>query len=184
MAEIRSTLDIVMEKTKGLRLTEEEKEKLWEEGLSQRANGLCIRYLDGHMDWDAVEDELLKLGPKELPILKKALLGHLVNSIEISRTNDRAIKAIDILTMGKAKEKLKKLSDLISSYLVTRQKREKKVRADLWAELAKRGISGSAVVPNVEVSPQWQEMENEIEREYSKRLMDLKEQLIGELKVS
>jgi hypothetical protein len=177
MAEIRSTLDIVMEKTKGLRMTDEEKERFWEEGISQRANGLCVRYLDGHMEWEDIEKEILKGEAREIPILKKALLTHLVNSIRLSALNDRAMNAIDLLTTGREKENLKRINDLISIYLKTKKKREKRLRADLWAELEKIGISGSAVLPNVEDNPKWKAMESEIETEFNKKLQELKERL-------
>ena len=46
MGEIRSTLDLIMDKTRGMSLSQEEKESLHTEELRKRANGFKIRLLD------------------------------------------------------------------------------------------------------------------------------------------
>lgn len=177
MTEIKSTLDIVMEKTKGLRLTEEDKERFREEELSREAKGLCRLYMDGQLDWEAVETDFQGQEDRDRPIMKKAFYNHLLQSIDIGSYNDLAARAIGALSNGKARETLKKINDLSSAFFKARQKKQKKIRPALWAKLAKKGISGSAVEPNVNDSQEGKEMEKELAMEYRGKLNELKERL-------
>ncbi len=104
MTEIKSTLDIVMEKTKGLRMTEDDKDRFREEELSQTAQGLCRHYLDGQLDWKAVEIDFQGREDRERPLIKRAFYNHLLQSLDIGSYNDQASRAIEVLSNGKAKE--------------------------------------------------------------------------------
>lgn len=177
MAEIKSTLEIVMEKTKGLRMSESDKEKLREEALSQKAKGLCSRYLEGQIDWEALVTDLRGRDERDRSLIKRAVYHHLVESLDISSYNDLASRAIEALANGRAKEILKKVHDLTTSYFKGRQKKQKKIRPDIWAKLAKKGISGSAVEPNVNDSPEWKQMEKQLIRQYREKLGELKQRL-------
>ncbi len=46
MAEIKSTIDLIMERTRNLTMTEEEKEELRNKELTEKAKGWVVRYLD------------------------------------------------------------------------------------------------------------------------------------------
>ena len=47
MGEIKSTMDIIMEKTKGLTMTEEEKAEYKHKELTGKVRGLIQKFLDG-----------------------------------------------------------------------------------------------------------------------------------------
>lgn len=177
MTEIKSTLDIVMEKTKGLRMTEDDKDRFREEELSQTAQGLCRPYLDGQLGWEAVEIDFQGREDRDRPLIKRAFYNLLLQSLDIDSYNDRASRAIEALSNGKAKETIKKINDLSSAFFKARQKKQKKIRPELWAKLAKMGISGSAVEPNVNDSQEWKEMEKELAMEYMEKLREFKERL-------
>ncbi len=177
MTKIKSTLDIVMEKTKGLRLTEADREKIREEDISHKAMGLCRRYLDGQKDWYAVEIDLQGREDQERTLIKRAFYNHLIQSLDIYSYNDKASRAIEALGNRMAKETLKKIHDLSSGYFKAKQKKQKKIRPELWARLAKMGISGSAVEPNVNESQEWKEMEKELAKEYRDKLGEFKARL-------
>jgi hypothetical protein len=73
MGEIRSTLDLVMEKTQGLSLTAEEKERLKEAELVCRGESLARRYLSQEIADHHLTSELSKEDEKSQTILKKTL---------------------------------------------------------------------------------------------------------------
>ena len=52
MGKIRSTLDIVMDRTKNLSMTSEERENLKRKELSDTVRAWVQRYLDGKMNLD------------------------------------------------------------------------------------------------------------------------------------
>ena len=55
MSEIRSTIDIMMERTRGMSLSEEEKESLRKEELGKRAKGFRIKLLDAASEADDIQ---------------------------------------------------------------------------------------------------------------------------------
>ena len=62
MAEIKSTLDLIMEKTAGLVMTDEEKARAKSQEREKQARGLAIRLLDGSLRIRALEKEVVKSG--------------------------------------------------------------------------------------------------------------------------
>ena len=62
MGEIKSTLDIIMEKTKGLTMSEEEKEAFQKKETEGKVRGFLQRYLDCVIDLERLKAELLGLG--------------------------------------------------------------------------------------------------------------------------
>ena len=50
MGEIKSTLDLVMERTKNLSLSDEEKQAQKQKEVESRIRGLLQKYLDGWLD--------------------------------------------------------------------------------------------------------------------------------------
>ncbi len=55
MAEIKSTLDLVMEKTRNLRFSSQEKREIQMEEARRAFNGLLQKYLDGQLELEAVQ---------------------------------------------------------------------------------------------------------------------------------
>ncbi len=76
MAEIKSTLDLIMEKTKGLTLSPEEKEKIHREEWLKKAKGWIQKFLDDRTDLGKVKDELFS---REKPLEWKKILKQRIN---------------------------------------------------------------------------------------------------------
>ncbi len=104
MAEIKSTLDIVMQRTKGLRMSEADREQMHQEDLSQKAKGLCNRYLDGQINWEAVEGDFQKRDDRDRSSIKKAFYNHLLKSLDVGSYNDRASRAIETMGNGRLRK--------------------------------------------------------------------------------
>jgi hypothetical protein len=61
MAEIKSTLDLIMERTRNLSMTPEEKEALRRKEWHSRIQGWLQRYLDGLMGTNSLKEAILDL---------------------------------------------------------------------------------------------------------------------------
>ncbi len=61
MGEIKSTMDIIMEKTKGLTMSEEEKAEYKQQELTGKVRGLIQKFLDGILDLDRLKVEVAAL---------------------------------------------------------------------------------------------------------------------------
>jgi hypothetical protein len=60
MAEIKSTIDLIMERTKSLAASPEERESYQRQEREKRLRGLVQRLLDDNLTLDGVKDKLAK----------------------------------------------------------------------------------------------------------------------------
>jgi hypothetical protein len=150
VAEIRSTLDIIMERTKGMALSQNEKDQLRMEDFDKRANGLQIRLTENPANSDEILSSLASLDPEDKLVLEKLLWKKLVQALPTDR---QVLKLVPVLRkLGPAKDKTR-LLDRIESDLKNIAKiqssEEKKVLAREKKKLASFGISGTAVIPKI-----------------------------------
>lgn len=161
MAEIKSTLDIIMEKTRGLTMTEEEKAVLREKEVERKARGLFQKYLDGAIPFEGFKKELDRLGAgreKALAILRSIC-------IEMMDPNNENDRLCDLLreVAGVDGSHIERALANAGRDLETRR-RESMER--LRKALAESGISGSAVQPNLHADPQWKENLSQIRERF------------------
>jgi hypothetical protein len=151
MGEIRSTMDIIMEKAKGLTVSDEEKRQFREQEMTGKIRGLVQRSLDGVMAMDRFRVEMSDIQEKDRDMADRLLREEVLTGIEPGKGNEIALAILrEILGMdtGNITERLEIFSRQIEA--------ERSSRAKLLMErLEKRGISGSAVIPNIEADPVW-----------------------------
>jgi hypothetical protein len=151
MAEIKSTLDLIMERTKNLTLTKEEKNKLKQTEAEGKINGLVQKYLDGIVGAETLQAEVEKerqAFPFFGSMLKTAFIARLQpdgNDEKILHALEQAL-GIDIAPFQKKLSRFKKE--------LQAEKEDRYV--SLSIALKEMGISGTAVVPNPAHDPDWQ----------------------------
>ncbi len=154
MAEIKSTIELMMERTSGMRLSDEEKRKIHEDELMKRARGLTNKLVEGSGRPEDVT-ALLSEGSQED---RELLESHIWNGLIDTMPRDRsALKHLEILEqLPRAKEKQAELEEARAA-LKTSEKDRAKDRSKLVTKerkkLASFGISGSAVIPKISDVP-------------------------------
>jgi len=73
MGEIKSTWDIVMEKTKGLKVTSRDRERIKKGELNSRINAIFHRYMDAQGNEAYLQKELEGLRVEEKEVAKREL---------------------------------------------------------------------------------------------------------------
>ena len=171
--ELRSAFDIAMERAQKLGgLSAEEKRRLKEGELSEVGQALGERYLSGLPIRD-VELELDKYR-EDRQILIRYLLSFLAGEINLTDAGDveRILEAIQ--HFSKSPKVIEGIRDTISEYQTAVEQARQEIQSKLGTgrrkELARKGISGSAVEPAIEVSPEWLETSQHLLSEYQKRL--------------
>ncbi len=176
MAEIKSAIEIAMERTRGLRLSAEEKDKLKEEEFESRAHTLVNRFLGVDLHFREVAKELEKYSSAQRARLEKIMIQDLAAALSLERDNEPVFQGIEILAPEK-KGVAAEVKELIGRY---RREKEEALRktADLlrvrWESL---GVSGSAVVPKAAESPEFAEAQKVFRPAYEARLQALKDQI-------
>ena len=176
MAEIKSSIELAMEKTRGLHFSREEKEKLQEEELYSKAHNLVNRFLEVDFHLKEAEKELAKHDPRQREKLEKLMFQYLIEAIQLDRDNDLIFQGIESF-QGKSKRFIKEIQELIEGYRKRKQKDYRKTEEDLLKKLERQGISGSAVQPKIEGSREWEEATAKFRPPFEAQLLALKKKL-------
>ena len=168
MAEIKSTLDIIMERTKGLRMTNAEKMALREQETAGKIKGVVQKCLDGAMDLTRFQEEVRAL-KKELgdPALVGRILGQeCLDRIEPEEDNDQIFGLLETTSdvdVPLIKARLREIQGRI--------KQERGVRESRLASgLEQKGIAGSAVMPNIHADPEWGDFIEGVKRSFKEEI--------------
>ncbi len=176
MGEIKSAIELAMERTKDLRLSKEEKEQLKEEEIHAKAHGLVNRFLEIDYHFREAEKELAQYDPELRARLEKLMLQYFAEAIHLGKDNDLIFQGIESLAAGSS-GLITKTRELAEKYQKEEEKEKQKVRKGLLSNLEKLGISGSAVEPKVEGSQAWKVALAKLNSKFEGELRDLKERL-------
>ena len=156
MAEIKSTLDLIMEKTAGLVLSDEEKEKSRAEEREKKALGVALRLLEGTLRLKDAETEISNLGGGNKEEFRRLAGRELVREADLGRSSGEAAapgaeEALASLFPGEAEEIQRLFKEARTAYGLELAKAEAVEGQKVLDGLRERGISGTALRPVVRV---------------------------------
>ena len=151
MAEIKSTMDLIMEKTKHLTMNEEEKEGFRKKELAGKVKGLVQKFQDGMIKINRLGSEISLEKEKNQNLVDELLKDELIERLEPDGNNEKVYELFQALfgmEINPLKQAIVEFQKKISG--------EKGIKMDeLRKKLAERGISGPAVVPNPALDASW-----------------------------
>lgn len=168
MAEVKSTLDLVMEKTRHMTLSEEEKEVRRRKEFSDHLKGVLQKYMDGILAIEGAEDEIAAL-KKEFdldakPVLKARLLEAFDLDDDTAPLLELLRRVLQADTRG--------IQDVLRAY---REKRDtllhEAARSTVETLRKAHGISGTAVLPNPEKNPDVRDALRTLRASFQSRLL-------------
>ena len=177
MAEIKSAVELAMERTKGLRLSHQEMEKKKEEEIESKAVGLVNRFLEVDFHLREVEKELAKFDPRQRQHMEQLFLQHLIAAMRLDRDNDLILQGLETFLPASARTS-GKIKNLLRKYRQKEKEESQKAEADLIAKLERLAISGSAVLPKVEGSPEWEQQVAGFKPAFEEELEKLKKEIL------
>jgi hypothetical protein len=173
MSEIKSTLDLVMERTRHLSLSAEEKEGQRREDFQKRLQGLLQQYADQAVSADELRDRIAAL-QTELEVTD----GRLVVAAVLGRIDPRvsADSWLDLLA-DLAPAVRGPLEKVLADYHERRDDLRRSGEKRLREQFADRhGIRGTAVVVNPEKDSEFSERLDGLGRETLTRIESLSPQ--------
>ena len=151
MAKIKSTLDLVMERTKNLAMSREDSEALQRKEGEDKARGWVQMLLDQKL----TIDELMKdftVESSRYGALADILHVELTRHIDPDADNSIILKALtEVIGL-----EVKPFTDFINDYHARYELYRQEHQGRLLSELKARGISGTALVPNIDHDEVWQ----------------------------
>lgn len=173
MSEIKSTLALVMERTRGIKMTEQEKAEQRARELAEKIRVLLHKYVTDFLSLKWLQSEFDKLaalsasGPKAKEVFKMEILGR----IDPEGENDRLYEVLEGV-LGLRKGPYLKVVDRFRAELAA--DREKSV-LQATTRLARLGISGSAVFPNLEQDEAWQTLISSKKSDFRNKLKSVQD---------
>ncbi len=174
MGEIKSTLDLAMEKTRNMTFTREEQERRSAEETRVLARALASRYLEEKIELRELEK---KVAPSEE--LRKGAAAELIRALSLDAVPERLFSGLARLLGDRAVEAHKRTSDLFQRYADELKTLAAGLAGAARDELAHAGISGPAVRLNPEASKAWREQRIEIREKYDVTLRGIVEEVIS-----
>jgi len=171
MPEIKSTLDLVMERTKNMILSKDEKQSQNAETARKHFNGALQKHLDGLTTLKDLQQTMGDLQQKHPGLEISTLRSVLMEKIDLEALQGPLPDLLHTL-FGCRIEGLKQLGRQFAGDIQTKTGRHaSRVRRELEQQ---HQISGSAVIPNPEADPQWIEEQKKIMASYAQRLEEEK----------
>ncbi|HIJ56268.1 MAG TPA: hypothetical protein HPQ03_09095 [Deltaproteobacteria bacterium] len=167
MGEIKSTLDIVMEKTKHLSLSEEEKEAQQIEDIRKTVKGLIQKYKDRIIAIKQLEDEWIDLEKENRLSDRQILMDEIMDHLHLDLDNSLLMTSLKAICGRDTGPLESLLEDYINKKTEVVQERHEAIQKEI---AVRYHISGSAVVPNLETDSDWAEAMKAFENNYQEKL--------------
>lgn len=153
MGEIKSTMDIIMEKTKGLTMSKEEKAEYKHRELTGKVRGLIQKFLDGLLDLNKFKMEMTAFSEQQGDAVKQSVVEASIPHIQLGANNEPFFQILGEtahVDVGPLREMESAIMERLDRERVDREKLLKK-------KLEEKGVSGSAVIPNLKTDPDWKQ---------------------------
>ncbi|OGP67477.1 MAG: hypothetical protein A2169_12295 [Deltaproteobacteria bacterium RBG_13_47_9] len=177
MAEIKSTLELAMEKAKKFAISEKEKKEIEQKEMLQRATSLFHRYKEGRLPLNEILREIEKMENKTAAAVKELLGSQWIDALSLDNENESLLKGIESLKQRRIDEIEQEFYPLLSQYLKEKEKVNEDVEGQLIEALKKEGISGSAVELKIEGDELWEKEKEKLDQRYRGPLKEFKERL-------
>ena len=163
LAQIKSTLDLILEKTKHLHLTDQEKEALKQEESVEQVRRHLLPFLKEEREIHFLSQWLEQVPKDRREEALRISAGILIESLSPFEENKRILIGVEKLFGKEAHAKWKSLLDVSRSEFVDlRRTALTRAESQFRELLASEGIRGRAVVPCVEQTAVWLEEEKKL----------------------
>lgn len=169
MAEIRSTLDIIMEKAKNLTVTDEDKKDFMEKEVQGRIKGLFQKYLDGILSTQKLKSEMASFDEERRPVAERELRAACLTTMTVEGDNQPLFEILNQLPGYH----MEPVSDLIDEFQKQQREEHNKRAESRIQSLKALGVSGSAVIPNLGADPSWRSYLTHMADQFQEKLKTL-----------
>ena len=176
MAVVKSTLDLVMEKTKNMVQTDEERKKARQRERQNLAKGIVLALTEERLTLEELPKAMEEAETEEPHRFKSALIRALVDAVGFDSPGVLT-ESLNFLTGENGLRLVEGLKNIIDEYSRAEKELTGSVKARLIDELQAAGISGSAVAPNLTVNQTFQAELKELEQEHLPRLDQARDNL-------
>lgn len=166
MAKIKSTLDLVMERTKNIAVSQEDREALRRKECEDKVRGWVAMLRDGKLTTRELIKEYSAESSRYSP-LTGILRSELLRAIDPDADNSSIIQALtQALHMD-----LAPVADSIKDYHARYEVIKGEHLGRLKSTFKDMGISGTALVPNLDQDETWIATVNSLKEQFSRKIL-------------
>jgi hypothetical protein len=155
MGEIKSTLDLVLEKTKNLSLSTTEKEEMDLNEAFKKVSGYIAKYRDGVLSLAAMVKEIEGFPPEMRQRVRREMARQMCSALDLSPDTDPLVTALEVLAEPDWAEALGEVKRCRIETSKALEAARRRIEQGILAALAASGIRGSAVVAKPESDREW-----------------------------
>ena len=174
MGEIKSTLDLVLEKTKNLTLSSEEKKEQTQKEIESRIKGMVQKYQDGTLSKSELITAYEMLKKDNNMSQNESLIIEITQRFEPDQENQPLLELLqECCTVDTAA-----FETLIANFQQAFHTASQNRLAQLKEDLAQQhNITGSAVLPNLDADERWRQQSKEMRNAYEDQLNRVRDSL-------
>jgi len=178
VAEIKSAIELAMERTKNLVMDEEEKKQLLRKDLEDRLKAIMRRFMEGMIDRERFLADFRGIdGDKRAK--RMILIDLAIRGFEESIDNERLFDLLVLLGDDAGSAFGEEAKALKAGFKNELRAREAGIRKGIMDRLKAMDISGSAVEPNVAEWKEWKDAARETAASLKQRLMGWKDRILA-----
>ena len=176
MAEIKSAIELAMEKTRDLVVDSKEREAMAIKELEDKVKAVLRRYMEEMIDNEDAAKELSKINADKA--LKRALIvDNLVDEFDVRKNNERLLSLFHFAGIDLPQSIHSELETLNKVFLEELEAREIVIRERIRNNLAESGITGRGIEPNLAAWDEWHEEVEQAGNVFKKRMEELKDKV-------
>jgi hypothetical protein len=176
MGEIKSTLDLVMEKTRDMKMSPEELLEQKRRDLEQRIHGLLQKAQDRLLETNAFRAEYEELNKEQGVSDDAAFIKAALDRINLETDNAVLLALLKNIAQVDASRLSTVCDEFRSALLDASQNATETLKSELERT---HHLSGSAVIPNLEKNPRWRTERQRLTTQFEQRLQQEKARLVG-----
>jgi hypothetical protein len=178
MAEVKSTLEIALEKANALEVSSQDREHFKREEALSTARSVFRAYTQHPQRLQSLSEAIQNSG-KDPTLLRQCLVEVFLESLDPANPSERIWEGLGELGLGDTGTLRRTFKKMIEDDTKARKKGAEKVEILLRDSLSKAGISGTAVEPNIEQSGQWKDVVTNLDQRLSAELGRLRKEIAG-----
>ncbi len=170
MAEVKSTIDLVMERTKNMVQSDDEKKKIHTRDLEKKAKGHVLRLMEELIEADELPGVLEEVTPDERGEFKRVLLQALAEALSLEADNGPILAGMRGLMGDDPGPLIREVEDIRGKFIEERLALDRRIRDMLLDRLSAQGISGTAVRIKLDSEPAYAKGLSTMKTEFEMRL--------------
>ncbi len=176
MAEIKSAIELAMEKTRNLVVDSKEREAMAIKDIEDKVKAVLRRYMEEMVDDEDAAKELNKVNA-DLTLKRTLIVDAVVEEFDVRKNNEPLLALMYAAGIDLPETIRSELETLSKTFREAVEARKIVVRERISDNLAESGIAGNGIEPNLVAWDEWREEVEQAGNAFKQRMEELKDKI-------